>query len=169
MTESRSYWNITVPKSCLSYSDSMKPRKKSFSYLVINPCYITPCFINPCFITPCFVNPCFVNPVHVLPIQSSPYFITCHRRGRQRERQKTAGVISKTTTSFCTCIALVCTFLCLFFTTTTWKWLILRFTEYVNKQRLNYISLSALGFDPRKSTPGGFASQGLTYLVVACF
>ena len=57
-------------KSCLSYSDPMKPRKKPFSHLVINPCYITPCFINPCFI----------NPVHVLLIQSSPCFITCPRR-----------------------------------------------------------------------------------------
>ena len=102
MTESRSYWNITVPKSCLSYSDPMKRSKKPFSYFVINPCYITPCFITPCFINqcfitpcfikpcfitpcfikpcfipPCFIKPCFINPVHVLPIKSSPYFITC--------------------------------------------------------------------------------------------
>ena len=65
----------------------MKPRKKPFSYLVINPCYITPCFFNPffitpcfinqCFITTCFINPCFINPVHLLPIQSSLCFITC--------------------------------------------------------------------------------------------
>ena len=65
----------TVPKSCLSYSDPMKPRKKPFSYLVVNPCYSTSCFINPCFITQCFINP-----VHVLPVHSSPCFITCPRR-----------------------------------------------------------------------------------------
>ena len=54
-------------KSCLPYSDPIKPRKK-------NPFL----FINPCFINPCFINLCFINPVHVLPIQSSPYPIICH-------------------------------------------------------------------------------------------
>ena len=29
--------------------------------------------------------------------------------------------------------------------------------EYVNKQRRNFVSLSALGYGPRHSTPGGFA------------
>ena len=71
------------------------------------------------------------------------------QRGRQRERQKkTIGLISKTTTSH----VYLCfwTFLSCFCTTTTWKCLIWRFMEDVNKQRRNFISLSELGYGPLK-------------------
>ena len=39
-----------------------------------------------------------------------------------------------------------CTFLSRFYMTTTWKCLISRFMEDVNKQRRNFISLSELGY-----------------------
>ena len=39
-------------------------------------------------------------------------------------------------------------FFCHFCTTTTWKCLISRFMENVNKQRRNFISLSQLGYGP---------------------
>ena len=51
----------------------------------------------------------------------------------------------------CTCITLFsvfCTFLYRFCTTTTWKCLISRFMENVNKLRRNFISLSELGYSP---------------------
>ena len=44
-----------------------------------------------------------------------------------------------------------------FCTTTTWKCLIWRFMECVNKQRRNFISLSELDMVPWNSTPWGFA------------
>ena len=66
------------------------------------------------------------------------------RRGRQRERQKNIRF------NFRTCIALICSFLSRFCTTTTWKCLISRFMENVNKQRRNFISLSELEFGPLK-------------------
>ena len=62
-------------------------------------------------------------------------------RGRQRERKKTIGFISKTITLH-VCITLISTFLCRFCTSTTWNCLISRFMDYVNKQRPNFISLS---------------------------
>ena len=43
-----------------------------------------------------------------------------------------------------------CTFLLCSCTTTTWKYLIWRFMEDVNKQRRNFISLSELGYGPLK-------------------
>ena len=81
VTASRSYWNINVPKSRLSYSDPMKHRKKPFSCFVLNPCYITPCFINQCFITPCFINqffitPCFINQFFITPCFINSCFVT---------------------------------------------------------------------------------------------
>ena len=60
---------------------------------------------------------------------------TFWRRGRQQLR---------------TCITLFCTFLSRFCTTTTWKCLISRFVEDVNKQRRNFISLSELDCRPLK-------------------
>ena len=84
MTGSRSYGNITVPKSCLSYPDPMRHRKKPFSYFVLNPCYITPCFVNQCFITQCFnqcfITPCFINPCFVNPVQSMSYHMPKNTR-----------------------------------------------------------------------------------------
>ena len=55
------------------------------------------------------------------------------RRGQQGERQKTIGLISKTTTSHV-------------HHTMTRKCLISRFMEDVNKQRQNFIFLSQLGY-----------------------
>ena len=84
-----------------------------------------------------------------------PYFrpntrdFKIQRRGRQRERKKkTIGLISKK--QLCTCITLFCTFLSRFCTTTTWKCLISRFMENVNKQRRNFISLSELEYSSLK-------------------
>ena len=51
---------------------------------------------------------------------------------------------------------LFCTFLCRFCTTGTWKCLISRIMENLNKQRRNFISPSELGYGPLNSTSGGF-------------
>ena len=73
------------------------------------------------------------------------------QRGWQRGRQEKNNRFYKQNNNFFVHFsARVCT-------NTTWKCLILRFMEYVNKQRLNVVSLSALGYGPRNSTPGGFA------------
>ena len=83
-----------------------------------------------------------------------PYFrpntrdFKIQRRGRPRDRQKTIGLISKK--QLCTCITLFCTFLSRFCATTTWKCLISRFMEDVNKQRRNFISLSELEYGSLK-------------------
>ena len=62
---------------------------------------------------------------------------------------KTIGLISKTTTLHVH-HAFIFAFLCHFFTTTTWRCLILRFMEYVNKQQRNlfFFSLSNLDMVP---------------------
>ena len=57
----------------------------------------------------------------------------------------------------CTCITLFCTFLCRHCTTTTGKCLISRFIMDVNKQRLNFLSLSELDMVLRNSAQKGFA------------
>ena len=60
------------------------------------------------------------------------------RRRRQGERQKNNrfGLAKQ---QLCTCVTLFCTFLCRRCTTTTWKCLISRFVEDVNKrQRLSF-------------------------------
>ena len=49
-----------------------------------------------------------------------------------------------------TCNTLFCSFLSRFCTTMTWKCLISRFIEDVNKQRRNFISLSELEYGPLK-------------------
>ena len=62
--------------------------------------------------------------------------------------KKTIGLISKTTT-----LHVHHTFLYIFsrlYTTTTWKCLIARFVEDVNKQRRNFISVSELEYGPLK-------------------
>ena len=48
----------------------------------------------------------------------------------------------------CTCFTFISTFLWRSCTITTWKCLISRFMDYVNKQRQNFISLSELGNGP---------------------
>ena len=60
--------------------------------------------------------------------------------------KKTIGLIGKKLLRRCT--TLFCTFLSRFCTTTTWKCLISRFMEKVNKQRQNFISLSEVGYGP---------------------
>ena len=60
--------------------------------------------------------------------------------------KETIGLIRKTTTSHARASHFFCTFLYRFYTTTTWKCLISRFIEDVNKQRRNFISLSELGY-----------------------
>ena len=79
------------------------------------------------------------------------------RRGRQRERQKAIGFISKTI--YCTCITLFCTFLCPLLHDYDVKMHNFAFIECVKKQRRNFTSLcDELGYMvPRNSTPGGFA------------
>ena len=59
------------------------------------------------------------------------------RRRGQRERQK-GNWFRLAKQQLCTCIMLFCTFLCRRCTTTTWKWLISRFSEDMNtRQRLS--------------------------------
>ena len=80
--------------------------------------------------------------------------------GDGNENLKTAiGLLSKTI--ICTCITLFCTFLCRCCTTTTWKCLISRFMEEVNKRRRNFLSFfinlsvvpkKSMAYDPRQSS-----------------
>ena len=71
---------------------------------------------------------------------------------------KTIGLISKTTTLHVH-HAFIFAFLCHFCTTTTWRCLILRFMDNVNKQRRNLFFFSLLNLDmvPWNWTPFGFA------------
>ena len=50
-----------------------------------------------------------------------------------------------------------CTFLCCFWTTTTWNCLILLFREDINKRRQKFILFRNLNVVLRNSAPGGFA------------
>ena len=68
--------------------------------------------------------------------------------GNENVKKNPIGLIAKQ--QLRTCITLFCTFLSCFCTTTTWKCLISRFMEDVNKQRRNFISLSELGYGPLK-------------------
>ena len=67
------------------------------------------------------------------------------RRGRHRERQKNNRFYKKNN-QFARISRFFVHFFARFCTTTTWKCLIWRFMEYVNKQRRNFISLSELGY-----------------------
>ena len=69
-------------------------------------------------------------------------------RTATRTSKKSIGLISKTTTSHVRHAFLHISFL--FFTTTTWKCLILRLKEDLNKQRRNFISLFELGYGSLK-------------------
>jgi len=76
------------------------------------------------------------------------------RRRRQRERQK-GNRFGLAKQELCRCITLFCTFLCRHCTTTTWKRLISRFEETVNRrQRLSFsfpvLWHSPLEFNSRK-------------------
>ena len=68
------------------------------------------------------------------------------RRGRQRERQKKNNWFNKQNNNFASASRFFVHFFARFCTTTTWKCLISRFMEDVNKQRRNFISLSELGY-----------------------
>ena len=78
------------------------------------------------------------------------------RRGRQRERQK-KQLVELAQQQLRTCITLFCTFLSRFCTTTTWKCLISRFIEDVNKQRRNLFLFPSLNMVPWNSASGWFA------------
>ena len=67
-----------------------------------------------------------------------------HRR--QRERQKTIG-FNKQNNNFARASRFFVHFFARFCTTTTWKYLISRFTEYENNHRRNFISISEPGYD----------------------
>ena len=71
---------------------------------------------------------------------------------------ETIGLISKKTTLHVH-HAFIFAFLCHFCSTTTWRCLILRFMDNVNKQRRNLFSFSLLNLDmvPWNSTPFGIA------------
>ena len=71
---------------------------------------------------------------------------------------KTIGLISKKTTLHVH-HAFIFAFLCHFCSTTTWRCLILRFMDNLNKQRRNLFSFSLLNLDmvPWNSTPFGIA------------
>ena len=74
--------------------------------------------------------------------------------------KKTIGLISKTTTLHVHRPFLYISFP--FCKTTTWKCLISRFMEDVNKQRRNFISLSELEYGPLKFSFGRFRLQFTT-------
>ena len=65
-------------------------------------------------------------------------------RQRQRERQKTIGLVGKTTASHVHHAFLYISLP--FWTTATWTYLISRFMENVNKQQRIYISLTEFGY-----------------------
>ena len=68
------------------------------------------------------------------------------RLGRQRHRKK-INRFNKQWHQLCTCITFFfSTFLSRFCTTTTWRCLISRFKEEINKERRNFISLFELGY-----------------------
>ena len=71
------------------------------------------------------------------------------RRGRQLELQKNDR-FNYQNNNFARATHFFCSFLSRFCTTTTWKCLISRFMEDVNKQRRNFISLSKLECGPLK-------------------
>ena len=65
--------------------------------------------------------------------------------GDENENVKTViGLLSKTTSLHTHPLRFFGTFLCRYFTITTWKCLISRFMEDVNKRRRNFLSLSKL-------------------------
>ena len=68
--------------------------------------------------------------------------------------KKAIALISKTTILHV--ITLFCTFLCRHCTTTTWKFLISRFTGEVHKRQRNFLSLSEVGYVLRDLILGGF-------------
>ena len=77
------------------------------------------------------------------------------RRRRQRERRK-SNRFRLAKQQLCTCIKLLCTFLCRHCTTTTWKCLISRFVENANTRQQLYFSFaklwySLLEFNSRKN------------------
>jgi len=67
------------------------------------------------------------------------------RRGGRRKRQKNNRFYNQNN-NFVRASRSFVHFFTRFCTTATWKWLISRFMEYVNKQRRNAISLSELGY-----------------------
>ena len=71
------------------------------------------------------------------------------RRERQRERRKN-NRFNKQNNKLARASNYICTFLSRFCTTTTWKCLVSRFMEDVNKQRRNIISLSELVYSHLK-------------------
>ena len=66
------------------------------------------------------------------------------------EKVKKNNRFNKQNNNFARASHFFCTFLYRFYTTTTWKCLISRFMEDVNKQRRNFISLSELEYGPLK-------------------
>ena len=71
------------------------------------------------------------------------------RPGRKREHQKT-NRFYKQNNNCARASRFFVHFFARFCTTTTWKCLISRFTEDVNKQRRNFIYLSVLGYGPKE-------------------
>ena len=67
------------------------------------------------------------------------------RRRRQRERRK-SNRFRLAKKQLCTCITLLCTFLCRHCTTTTWKCLISRFVENANTRQQLYFSFAKLWY-----------------------
>ena len=78
------------------------------------------------------------------------------RQSRRRDTSK-SNRFRLAKQQLCTCITLFCTIVCHYCTTTTWKCIISRFMEYVNKQRRNLLPLSEqLDKALRDSIPGEF-------------
>ena len=95
------------------------------------------------------------NSVKCVRFQTKIGRIRCRSRQRGTSKSNRFRLIAKQ--QLCTCITLFCTILCHYCTTTTWKWIISRFVEYVNKQRRNLLPLSEqLDKALRDSIPGEF-------------
>ena len=78
------------------------------------------------------------------------------RRRQQRKRQK-SNRLRLAKQQLRKCITLFCTFLYRHSMTTTWKYLISRFMEDVNKPLRNFLSLSELGYGFKE-----FSSKGVS-------
>ena len=72
--------------------------------------------------------------------------LRCHN-SEDNDNFKKNQYVETAEQQLCTCITLLCTFLSRHCTTTTGKCLFSRFTEDVNKRRLNFLSLSELEYD----------------------
>ena len=110
---------------CCAKSESGKKRKGEETYNTPRCCYCSPSLFAPSFTI-----------IRDLKIR-------WRRRQRELQKNNTSRLAKQ---QLCTCISIICTFLCRHCKTTTRKCLISRFMEDVNKLLWNFLSHSELGY-----------------------